>query len=138
MKTKTIPIDEIEIGMSESLEYVVTDENIFKFAQISGDSNPIHLDEEYAKSTRYKKRIAHGMMSASLFSSIFGTRLPGVGCVYVSQNIRFLKPVYISDLVRVTVKVIGIDQIKRRVFFRTSCFVGNKMVIDGEAEIYIP
>ena len=116
MKAKTIPIDEIEFGMSESLEYVAIDENMLNFIKISGDSNPIHLNEEYVKNTRYKKRIVYGMMSTSLFSSIFGTRLPGVGCVYVSQNICFLKPVYISDVVRVTVKVIGIDQIKRRVF----------------------
>ena len=131
-------INEIEIGMSVSLTQTITDEDIRKFASLSGDNNPVHLDEDYAKSSRYKKRIAHGLLSASFFSALFGTRLPGKGCVYVSQNLNFKRPVYLGDTVTATVTVMNINVDKRRVFFETVCTVKNKKVIDGSAELYIP
>ncbi|MFA0678094.1 MaoC family dehydratase, partial [Vibrio sp. 10N.222.51.A6] len=102
------------------------------------DRNPVHLDEVYAENSRFKKRIAHGMISSSFFSALFGTKLPGEGCVYVSQSLKFRKPVYIDDTVVATVVVSEIDINKRRVYFDTYCKVGKQKVITGQAEIYIP
>lgn len=133
-----IPIEEIEIGMEASYSQTITDSDIKKFADISGDKNPIHMDEVYAKNSRYKKRIAHGLMSASYFSALFGTKIPGEGCVYVSQTINFKRAVYIEDTVIATVTVTKLDLTKKRVFFKTVCKVNNKIVIDGEAELYVP
>ena len=131
-------INEIEPGMSESYSQTITDSDIKAFSGVSGDKNPIHMDDEYAEKSRFKKRIAHGLMSASYFSSIFGTKLPGPGCVYVSQTLNFVRPVYIGDTVRVTVTVTAVDLERRRVIFETVCRVKNKSVITGIAEIYIP
>lgn len=131
-------IEDISIGMSASYSQTITDADIKAFAGISGDRNPVHLDEKYAESSRFKKRIAHGMISAGFFSALFGTKIPGEGCVYVSQNLKFRKPVYIGDTVVATIEVKSIDISKRRVFFDTSCKVGKSKVITGEAEIYIP
>lgn len=131
-------IDEIEIGMSASYSQTITDADVKQFAGLSGDHNPVHIDEVYAENSRYKKRIAHGLISASFFSAIFGTKLPGKGCVYVGQNLNFKRPVYLGDTVTATVTVSSIDALKKRVFFNTKCTVKNKVVIDGTAEIFIP
>ena len=124
--------------MSESHSSTITDPDIKAFADISGDRNPVHLDESYAEGSRYKKRIAHGLLSASYFSAIFGTKLPGAGCVYVSQNLSFRRPVYIDDTVTATVTVTKVDIEQRRIFFDTICTVNKKKVITGVAEIYLP
>lgn len=131
-------IDEIVIGMSASYSQTITDADVKQFAGMSGDNNPVHMDEEYADKSRFKKRIAHGLLSASFFSALFGTKLPGKGCVYVSQNLNFKKPVYLGDTVIATVIVTSINISKQRVFFDTVCTVKNKKVIDGTAELYIP
>jgi acyl dehydratase len=132
------PLEEIKIGMEVSYSQTITDADIKTFAGLSGDHNPIHVSNEYAQNSRYKKRIAHGLMSASFFSALFGTRLPGPGCVYVSQSLQFKRPVYIDDTVIATIIVKSVDLEKRRVFFQTICKVKNKIVIDGEAELYVP
>ena len=131
-------INEIEIGMSESYSQTITDADVKLYAGISGDRNPVHMDEEYAEKSRYKKRIAHGMISSSFFSALFGTKLPGPGCVYVNQSLNFKRPVYIGDTVTAIITVTKIDEIKSRVYFDTVCKVKNKIVIDGQAELYIP
>jgi len=133
-----LSIEEIRIGMEVSYIHTITDADVREFSEISGDKNPIHLNDEYAKKSRFKKRIAHGLMSASYFSALFGTKLPGEGAIYVSQSLQFKRAVYLGDTVTATVIVKGIDLNKRRVFFRTVCKVKNKIVIDGEAELYIP
>jgi len=133
-----IEIESIEIGMEVSYSQTITDADIKAFSGISGDKNPVHMDNEYAKNSRYKKRIAHGLMSASYFSALFGTKIPGEGCVYVSQSLKFKRPVYLEDTVTAKVIVTSINLNKRRVFFRTICTVNNKIVIDGEAELYVP
>ena len=134
----SIPIEEIKIGMKASYSQTITDTDIKAFAGISGDRNPVHMDEEYASNSRYKKRIAHGLMTASYFSALFGTKIPGEGCVYVSQTLNFKKPVYVGDTVTATVEVFNVDLEKFRVFFRTVCRVKQRIVTDGVAEIYIP
>lgn len=133
-----ISLEEIEIGMNVSYSQTITDEDVKSFAEISGDKNPVHLDEEYAEKSRYKKRIAHGLMTASYFSALFGTKIPGEGCVYVSQSLNFKRPVYIGDMVTATVEVTSVDLVKKRVFFKTICKVKNKVVTDGEAELFVP
>ena len=133
-----VPIEDIRVGMEVSYSQTITDADIKSFAGISGDRNPVHLDEQYAENSRYKKRIAHGLMTASFFSALFGTKLPGEGCVYASQSLEFKRPVYIGDTVIATVEVTKVDLLKNRVFFRTMCKVKNKIVTDGEAELYIP
>ena len=133
-----IPLEEIEIGMEVSYTQTITDADVKAFSGISGDKNPVHMDDEYAKNSRYKKRIAHGILSASFFSALFGTKIPGEGCVYVSQSLRFKRPVYLDDTVVASVIVTSVDLKKKRVFFQTLCKVNNKIVIDGEAELYVP
>jgi len=133
-----LAIEEIKEGMEVSYSQTISDADVKAFAGISGDRNPVHMNEEYAENSRFKKRIAHGMLSASYFSALFGTKIPGEGCVYVAQSLQFKRPVYLGDNVIATVSVTKVDLEKRRVFFRTTCKVKNKIVIDGEAELYIP
>ena len=134
----SIPLCEIEIGMSASYSQTITDADIKSYAGISGDHNPVHVSDVYAEKSRFGKRIAHGMISSGFFSALFGTKIPGYGCVYASQTLQFKYPVYIGDTVTATVTVKHVDQKKRKLLFDTVCTVGRKKVITGEAEIYIP
>lgn len=131
-------IDRLEVGMMESYEQTITDADLKTFAGLSGDNNPVHMSDEYAEKSRFKKRIAHGLLSASFFSALFGTKLPGYGCVYVSQSLNFRRPVYLGDTVKATIEIYRIDKEKSRVYFITCCKVKGKTVIDGEAEIFLP
>lgn len=135
---KSFSIEEIQIGMVASYTQTITDADVKAFAGISGDHNPVHLSEEYAKSSRFKDRIAHGLLTASFFSAIFGTKLPGEGCVYAGQNLQFKRPVYLGDTVIAQVTVIAVDVSKKRVTFETICTVKGKAVTTGTAEIFIP
>lgn len=130
--------EDLELGMSAAVSRTVSEADILMFAGVSGDSNPVHLDQEFAASTMFGGRIAHGMLSAGLISAVFGTRLPGPGCIYLSQNLKFKAPVKIGDTVvaRVTVKELKTE--KRRAVFSTVCTVGATVVLDGEAELLIP
>ena len=108
------------------------------FANISEDFNPIHLDEKYASKSRYKKKIIHGLMAVSLFSGLFGTKLPGEGSIYKSQNIRFKRPIYIGDTVLARIEVTSVDYQNKIISFKTQCKVNKKIMIDGESEIFLP
>jgi 3-hydroxybutyryl-CoA dehydratase len=131
-------ISNIEIGMTESYSQTITDADIKMYAGISGDNNPIHMSDEYAKKSRFKNRIAHGLLSAGFFSALFGTRLPGIGCVYVSQNLEFKRPVFLGDTITAIITVTKVDLKNKKVYFRTFCMVKNKIVIDGQAALFIP
>ncbi|MGR5000232.1 MaoC family dehydratase [Vibrio celticus] len=133
-----VPFHDIKIGMSTSYSQTITDADVKNFAGLSGDHNPVHVDDHFAEESRFKKRIAHGLISGSFFSALFGTRLPGPGCVYVAQSFNFKRAVYLGDTVTATAIVTKIDDKKRRVFFDTVCKVRNKTVIDGVAELYVP
>jgi 3-hydroxybutyryl-CoA dehydratase len=133
-----ITIDDMHVDMEVQSKRIITEADINDFAKISGDFNPIHIDEEYAKKTRYKKKIAHGLMSASFFSALFGTKLPGSGCVYTSQSLRFKRPIFVGDEVNTVIKIKSIDKEQSKIVFTTQCIVKLKIAIDGEAEIYIP
>ena len=135
---KCDPIFKYEIGQCESYSQTITDSDIKSFSGISGDKNPIHMDREFAEKSRFGKRIAHGLMSASFFSALFGMRLPGPGCVYVEQSLKFLRPVYIGDTVTANIVIKEINYNKRRIYFDTFCTVSGKKVITGNAEIYLP
>ncbi|EEW5974035.1 MaoC family dehydratase [Escherichia coli] len=126
------------IGMTAQYSQTVSDSDIKAFSGLSGDKNPVHMSDEYAQKTMFKKRIAHGFMSASYFSAIFGTKLPGEGCVYLSQTLKFIKPVYIGDTVTAIVTLTKINSRSRRLTFDTICVVKNETVISGVAEIYLP
>lgn len=130
--------EDLTVGMSASVSRTVSEADILMFAGVSGDTNPVHLDQEFAASTMFGGRIAHGMLSAGLISAVFGTRLPGPGCIYLSQNLKFKAPVKIGDTVvaRVTVKELKSE--KRRAVFSTVCTVGETVVLDGEAELLVP
>jgi len=138
MNNSVDKIDQLKIGMTTTYSRIITDTDIKSFADISGDNNPVHMNDEFAKESRFGGRIAHGLLSASFFSALFGTKLPGSGCVYVSQSLKFLRPVYINDTVNASVTIKAIDKKKRRIFFETVCTVKSKKVISGEAEIYLP
>ncbi|MEZ7500940.1 MaoC family dehydratase [Psychrobacter sp. Arc29] len=131
-------ISNISIGMKESSTHLITDEKIKAFAQLSEDYNPIHLDDEYAKSSKFGKRLAHGAMISSFFSSLFAMKLPGSGCIYVSQETKFKKPIFIDDIVVAKIEVISVDVERKRAYFSTLCYVNDEEVLNGKAEIYIP
>lgn len=133
-----ISIDKIEVGMQASYSQTITDADVKAYAGLSGDNNPVHMSDEYAKNSRFKTRIAHGLFSAGFFSALFGTRLPGPGCVYISQNLLFKAPVHLQDTVTAFICVTAVNPRKRTVKFRTYCTVNEKVVIDGDAEIYLP
>ena len=117
---------------------LMDDEIVRGFAAISGDTNPIHLDDVYASDTRYKKRIAHGLLSASLFSSIFGTQFPGAGCVYAEQTLVFKRPVYVGDEVVAIAELVAIDEAGQLLEFDTRCEVKGRRVLEGKAKVFIP
>jgi len=131
-------VDEIDAGMTAVFTKTVTEADIVLFAGISGDTNPVHLDEDFAKSTMFKGRIAHGMLSASFISTVFGTKLPGPGCIYLSQSLKFKAPVRIGDTVLARVTATLVDQNKGRVTFETTAHVGDTLVMDGEAQLLVP
>ena len=131
-------LSNLKVGMSESYSQTITDADIKSFSGVSGDKNPVHMSDEYAENSKFKKRIAHGLMLSSYFSAIFGTKLPGPGCVYVSQSLKFIRPVYIGDTVTATVAIKSINPETRRIYFDTVCSVKGRTVIKGAAEIYLP
>jgi 3-hydroxybutyryl-CoA dehydratase len=131
-------LHEIKIGDFAEISETMTLKMVKSFANISKDFNPVHLDSEYAIQSRYRGQIIHGLMAASLFSGLFGTKLPGEGCVYKSQTVRFKRAIYLDDIVTARVEVVLIDIKKKIIKFKTSCYVSNKIVIDGQAEIFIP
>ncbi|MBV1787938.1 MaoC family dehydratase [Marinobacterium sp. D7] len=130
-------LEDLEIGMSESFAKVVSESDVNMFAEISGDNNPVHMNEEYAKQTPFGGRIAHGMFSAALISAVAGTRLPGPGCIYLDQQIKFKAPVRIGDTARATVTVTDINARRKRVICRTDVHVGDKLVATGEATFMV-
>lgn len=130
-------IEDIQVGMRGTYAKTVTETDIILFAGVSGDNNPVHIDAEAAASTMFKERIAHGMLSAGFISAVLGTRLPGPGTIYLSQSLKFLAPVKIGDTVRAVCEVTAVTPEKKRVTMKTTCYVKDKAVIDGEAELMV-
>lgn len=124
-----------KVGDEFILEHIVSEEDIRKFSEVSGDYNKIHLDEEYAKNTLFKGRIAHGFLSASFISNVIGNYLPGNGSIYKSQSLNFIAPVRIGDTVKTVVTIERIKYEKSELYLNTRCLVKDKVVISGEAII---
>jgi len=124
------------VGMRATLERTITEEDIVRFAEITGDRNPVHLDAAWAAHSPFGKRIAHGLLTASLIGGILGNQLPGPGAIYLSQTLRFLAPVYIGDTVTASVEVIALRAEKRIVTLRTECVnQQGALVLTGEAVV---
>ena len=130
--------EDLAIGMSDIYSKTITESDIVLFSAISGDTNPLHSNEEFASSTRFKGRIAHGMLTASLISTVIGTKLPGPGSIYVNQNLRFKAPVLIGQTATASVEVVNILIKKQIVELKTICKVKGKIVLDGEAAVLVP
>ena len=130
--------DELSVGQTAQVSHVVGAADIEAFAAVSGDHNPVHMDEAFAKTTPFGGRIAHGMLSAAYISSVLGNDLPGPGAVYLSQSLRFRRPVKIGDPVIAKVTVKALDETKGHATFETVCLVNGKTVVDGEALIMVP
>lgn len=130
--------EDLREGMSAEYRRVITQSDVEEFARISGDINPLHLDKGYASKTFFKGRVVHGMCTASLISTVLGTRMPGPGCVYISQSLRFRAPVRAGDEVVARATVRRLQPEKNRVTFATDCIVDGKVVLEGEAVIQVP
>ena len=130
--------EDLAIGMEAHYTRVVAERDIAGFAELTGDNNPLHLDAGYAAGTMFKGRIAHGILTAGYLSAIFGTRLPGPGCIYVSQSLSFRGPVRIGDEVTAKVVITELIAAKSRVIFACDCSVGGKTVLQGEAVLMVP
>lgn len=131
-------LEDLYVGMKGIYARTITETDIVMFAGISGDTNPMHLNEEYAKQTPFGGRIAHGMLSACFITTVLGTRLPGPGCIYMSQSLRFRAPVRIGETVTTTVTVTELVPEKRRALLSTICTVADHVVIEGEAMVMVP
>jgi 3-hydroxybutyryl-CoA dehydratase len=135
---QTLYFEDLKLGMRETLRKTVENEDVIGFAELSGDRNPIHLSDHFARKTRFGGRIVHGLYTASLISAVIGMRLPGPGAVYISQTLNFRGPVKIGDVVEVNVEVIELIEKGRRVRLKCECLVDGKMVLDGEGVLSAP
>ena len=135
---QTLYFEDLALGMRETIRKTVENEDVIGFAELSGDHNPIHLSEHFARKTRFGGRIVHGLYTASLISGVIGMRLPGPGAVYISQTLQFLGPVKIGDVVDVSVEVVELTEKGRRVRLHCECRVGDKLVLDGEGILSVP
>lgn len=128
----------LQVGDTATMTKTITDEDIHVFADLTGDHNPVHLDDEYAATTRFGRRIAHGMLSASLISAVLANRLPGRGTVYLSQSLQFVAPVYPGDTVTARVTVTKMRDDKPVVTLETVCFnQRDEQLLRGEAVVLV-
>ncbi|HXP31636.1 MAG TPA: MaoC family dehydratase [Stellaceae bacterium] len=130
-------LEDLAVGMTAAYRHTLTDRDIHAFADLTGDHNPLHLNEDFARQTRFKGRIAHGMLSASFFSTVLAI-LPGPGTIYLGQTLAFKAPVRIGDTVEARATIMDILPEKARVRLKTVCTVGETVVIDGEATAIVP
>ena len=131
-------IEDISVGMSAETAKTITEADILLFSAVSTDTNAVHLDEEFGKTTMFGGRIAHGMLSASFISAVLANQLPGPGTIYMSQTLKFKAPVRPGDTVKATVTVKDVNVAKNRVTLDTVCTVAGKVVIEGECLMMPP
>ncbi|MHA1113958.1 MAG: MaoC family dehydratase [Alphaproteobacteria bacterium] len=131
-------LDELEPGMTAIYAKTVTETDIVMFAGISGDVNPVHLNHEFASETIFAGPIAHGMLTASFISTVIGTKLPGPGCIYLSQTLNFKAPVRAGETVKARATLRELNVKRRQAVIDTVCTVGDKVVLEGEARILVP
>lgn len=130
-------IEDMEVGMSASCAKTVSESDVYTFAGITGDNNPVHINAEYAAQTMFKERIVHGMFSAGLISAVLGTKLPGPGAIYIDQSLKFKAPVKIDDTLTATATVTDVNLARRRVVLSTVCTVAGKTVATGSATLMV-
>ena len=130
-------IEDLFEGMTAAYAKTVTEADVILFAGITGDDNPVHINEEFAAETRFKGRIVHGMFCAGLISCVAGTRLPGPGAIYIDQSLQFKAPVRIGDTVTARVIIKEVNREKRRVLAQTQCLVKGTVVVDGTATFMV-
>lgn len=136
---KGLTIDQLEVGQKASFTKTVTEADVYNFAGVTGDFNPAHMNEEYAKSTAFKTRIAHGMLSAGFISAVLGTQLPGPGTIYLNQDLRFTKPVQFGDTITATITVDELIKEKNRAILKTVCTnQDGDVVVEGVAKVMPP
>jgi 3-hydroxybutyryl-CoA dehydratase len=135
---KTYYFEDLVLGMEASVSNTVTMADIETFAGVSGDYNPVHMDPEFASKTIFKQVIAHGLLTASYISTVFGMKMPGPGAIYVSQTLNFKAPVKVGDEVLARVIVVDLMPAKNRARFDCFCTVRGKVVLDGEANMMVP
>src|SRR6266566_9216073 len=131
-------LEDLTIGQSATYTRTITESDIQQFGAVSGDLNPLHFDDEYARTTIFRGRIAHGMLSLSYLSTVLGTQLPGAGSIFLGATVRYKAPVRIGDTVNATCMVREINRQKGRVTFDCLCKVGDIVVIEGEAMVKVP
>ncbi|KZN13208.1 MaoC family dehydratase [Marinomonas sp. TW1] len=129
-----------ELTLDQTVEYrkTVTQQDVHAFAEVTGDTNPVHLDADYAATTSFGQPIAHGMLTAGFISAAIGTQLPGPGCIYLEQTLKFRSPVFIGQEVVTKVTVADINERRRRVTLKTVCECEGKVVVTGEATMMLP
>ncbi|MAL78665.1 MAG: acyl dehydratase [Sneathiella sp.] len=128
-------LEDLKVGMTAVYAKTITEADILLYAGVSGDTNPVHLNAEFAEKTIFKERIAHGMLSAGLLSTVFGTKLPGPGAIYMNQSLNFKAPVCIGDTVVASVSLREISG--KKVTFDCACTIGETVVLDGEATLMV-
>jgi 3-hydroxybutyryl-CoA dehydratase len=129
----------LEIGMKATRTKTISAEDVETFARISGDNNPVHLDEQYAATTRFGRRIAHGMLTASVISALLANDLPGPGTVYLSQTLTFKAPVYLGETITATAELTAYRTERRIATFKATCYnQDGKLVLEGEAVVIAP
>lgn len=132
-------VNELRVGETAEFTKTVSESDVYLYAGITGDANPAHLNEEYAKKTFFKTRVAHGMLSAGFISTVLGNQLPGAGTIYIKQEVNFMAPVHMGDTITARAEVLEINKEDNRVKLRTSCVnQDGTTVIDGEAVVSPP
>ena len=131
-------IDDLKPGMSESFTKTVSERDVQLFGEVSGDMNPVHFDEKFARGTLFRGRIAHGVLSISFLSTVLGMKMPGPGTIFISANTTFKAPVRIGDTVTATCTVREVNPEKRRVYFDCVCKVGETVVVEADVTVMPP
>jgi len=130
--------EDLSVGMAEEYFYTITDDDVLAFGALTGDTNPVHFNKQYAAGTRFKAPIVHGMLSASYISTVLGTKLPGAGAIYMSQTLKFLAPVYHGETVVARAEVTDLIPEKSRAVLKCTCSVDDRLVLEGEAMLMVP
>ena len=130
--------EDLEIGMTDVYGKTLTDADVLMFTGVSGDTNPLHQNREFAKRTQFGEPIVHGMLTASLISTLIGTRLPGPGCIYMDQSLKFTVPVRVGDTVIARVEIVELDEDRPYAILDTICTVDGTVVLKGQAKVKVP
>lgn len=136
---KCVPVAEINVGDKASMIRTFTEADVFAFAGVSGDINPVHVDPNFAKSTIFKQRVVHGMFTASMISALLANELPGIGTIYLGQTLKFTAPVFLNDTVLCEVEVMEVNKEKGRVLMKnTLTNQKGEVVVTGESTVLAP